>query len=59
MTNEFKSDYMTVTKREDNLFDISTETGYIGAVMESQLEKAEQILKRDKWGRRFYTLLNN
>lgn len=58
MANEFTSEYMTVTKRKDGLYDISTEAGYIGAVMKSQLEKAEKILKQDMYGRNFYTILN-
>jgi hypothetical protein len=58
MAQEFTSEYMTITKREDGLYDISTDAGYIGTVMKSQLEKAERILKQDMYGRNFYTYLN-
>lgn len=58
MTKEFTSEYMTITKRNDGLYDISTKAGYIGVVMENQLEKAAQILKKDMYGRNFYTILN-
>lgn len=44
-------------KRDDGLYDVYTEVGFIGTVMEHQLEKAEKILEKDKYGISFYTKL--
>lgn len=48
---------MKSIKRDDGLYDIYTEVGFIGTVMEYQLEKAEKILEKDKYGIGFYTKL--
>lgn len=49
---------VTVTKRNDGFYDVSTDAGYIGAIYESQIEKAVKILERDKYGMNFYRKLN-
>ena len=48
---------MKVIKRNDGLYDVYTEVGFIGTVMEYQLEKARQILDKDKYGISFYNKL--
>ena len=48
---------MKVIKRTDGLYDVYTEVGFIGTVMEYQLEKAEKILTKDKYGIGFYNKL--
>lgn len=48
---------MKAIKRNDGLYDIYTEIGFIGTVMEYQLKKAEKILEKDKYGISFYTKL--
>lgn len=48
---------MKAIKRSDGLYDIYTETGFIGTVMGNQLEKAERILQKDIYGRNFYDKL--
>jgi hypothetical protein len=57
MTNETNNNGFKAIKREDGLYSVYTEVGFIGTVMENQLEKAEIILKRDKYGRNFYNQL--
>lgn len=52
-----KANKIEITLRGDGLYDVSTDAGYIGAVMASQLESAVKILKRDKYGNGFYNKL--
>lgn len=50
-------DMMKAIKRNDGLYDVYTEAGFIGVVAECQLEKAEKILSKDIYGRNFYEKL--
>lgn len=49
---------MKVIKRDDGLYDVYTEAGFIGTVMECQLERARQILEKDMYGINFYKKLS-
>lgn len=48
---------MKTIKRDDGLYDIYTKAGFIGTVMECQLERARQILEKDMYGINFYKKL--
>jgi len=59
MMEELKSNHIEINRRKDGLYTISTEQGIIGTVMFSQLEKAVELLKTDKYGTDFYNKLND
>ena len=48
---------MKTIKRDDGLYDIYTKAGFIGTVMECQLERTRQILENDMYGINFYKKL--
>lgn len=46
-----------VKEKENGLYEVSTEHGFIGTVLEKQLERAKEILEIDPYGDNFYQRL--
>ena len=50
---------MKAIKRDDGLYDVCTEAGFIETVMKYQLERARRIVAKDMYGINFYKKLYN